>query len=121
MNENSRFIAEKIRSEYIEKETGKVQELKALDKKVKLPVNIFSYVFGSIGAVVMGTGMSLVMTDIGAKLGLVGSTMATGVVIGVIGLAMALANYPIHKKLMKSRREGFATQILELSDSIINE
>ena len=121
MNGNCKFIAEKIRSEYVEKETGKVQELKALDKKVKMPVNVFSYVFGSIGAVVMGTGMSVVMTDIGAKIGLVGSTVAAGVVIGVVGLAMSLANYPIYKKLMKSRREKYSSKIIELSDSIINE
>lgn len=117
---DGRFTAEKIRSEYISKEPTKVQELKELDKKVKNPVNIFSYVYGSVSAIVMGSGMSLVMTDIGAKLGM-GDTMIPGIIIGVVGLGLALLTYPIYKKLLSSRRKKYADQIIAISESIINE
>ncbi len=117
---NSKFTAEKIRSEYLAKESTKVERLKELDKKVKKPINIFSYALGSLFAIVMGSGMSLVMTEIGATLGIT-ATLPVGIVIGVIGLVGAIANYPLHKKLMSARRKKYADEVIALSESIINE
>ena len=48
------FLVQKIRSQYTEKEQTDLDELKALDKKVKKPADVFAYVFGSIAAIVMG-------------------------------------------------------------------
>ena len=121
MNKNdTQFIAQKIRTQYTEKQYTELDELRALDTKVKRPVNVFSYVFGSISAVVMGAGMSLTMTDIGAILGL-SSTMTLGIVIGVIGLALTLVNYPLHKKMMDSRKKKYSRKILELSEKIMSK
>jgi len=121
MNKNDQeFLVQKIRSQYTEKESTKLDELKELDKKVKAPVNAFAYVFGSIGAIIMGSGMSLVMTDLGDKLGM-GDAMIPGVVIGVIGLVLALVNYPMYKKMLSSRKEKFAEQIIKLSDKLMEE
>ena len=64
------FMVEKIRTQYTEKENTQLDELKRLDAKVKRPVNTFAYVFGSVSAIIMGCGMSLVMTDIGQKIGM---------------------------------------------------
>ena len=119
MNANDQeFLARKIRSEYTEKEGGAADELKALDKKVKRPANIFGYDFGSIGAIVMGAGMSLVMTDLGATLG-IESTMTVGVIVGAVGLVMTVINYPIFKSILGARKKKFAGEIIELSDKII--
>ena len=64
MNRNDQeFLVQKIRTQYTEKEHTGLDELKELDTKVKRPANVFAYIFGSIGAVVMGSGMSLVMTE----------------------------------------------------------
>ena len=93
--------------------------LKALDTKVKKPANVFGYIFGSVSAVIMGAGMSLVMTDIGTTIGLV-SAMIPGIVIGVVGLGMALSTYPIYKKILSSRKKKYAHEILELSERIMN-
>lgn len=119
-NNDQKFLAQRIRAQYTEKQFTELDELRALDAKVKRPAEIFAYAFGSVGAVVMGAGMSLVMTDIGEKLGM-GNTMAAGIVIGVIGLAMAVANFPIFKRIMNSRREKYSKQILALSDKIIEK
>lgn len=105
---------EKIREQYMEKEPTRLDEVKALDAKVKRPANIFGYVFGSLGAIVMGGGMSLIMTDIGESFGME-NTMTPGIVIGVIGMIMAIINYPIYKGMLSSRRKKYAEQILELS------
>ena len=63
--------------------------------------------------------MSLVMTDLGATLG-IGNALAVGTVIGVIGMAMAIACYPIYKRILKGRKKKHAAQILELSEKIIS-
>lgn len=121
MNRNDQqFIAQKIRSQYTEKRYTELDALRTLDAKVKRPANILAYVLGSIGAVVMGAGMSLVMTDIGATLGMT-STMVPGIVIGVVGMAIAIANYPIYKLVLGSRRKKYSAEILKLSESILNK
>lgn len=121
MNNNSQnYMVEKIRTQYMEKESTELDALRKLDAKVKRPANIFAYVFGSLGAVVMGSGMSLVMTDIGMKIGMT-ETMVPGIVIGVIGMVMVLANYPIYKKILGSRRKKYADEIIKLSDKITNQ
>ena len=97
------FIVQKIRTQYIEKQHTELDELKALDAMVKKPANVFAYVYGAVGAIVMGAGMSLVMTDIGTLVGL-SDTMVPGIVVGVLGLGMALTTYPIHKKILNSRK-----------------
>lgn len=91
-----------IRNKYLPREESKLDALRALDAKVKRPANLFAYVFGAFSAIVMGAGMSLVMTDIGAVLGLQ-NTMVIGICTGVLGLAMALLTYPIYKAILKRR------------------
>jgi len=111
---------QEIRNRYTAKERTKLDELKELDRKVKKPANIFSYIFGIIGAIIMGSGMSLVMTDIGAQIGMK-STMLYGIIIGVIGMVIAVINYPIHKNILNSRRRKYADRIIALSDEIITK
>ena len=114
---DTEFVVEKIRSQYTQTQHTELDELKALDAKVKKPANVFGYTYGSIGAIVMGAGMSLVMTDIGALLGMA-ETLVPGIAVGLVGMAMALSTYPIYKKILNSRKKKYAAQILELSDRI---
>lgn len=119
MNRNDQeYLVQKIRTQYTEKEHTGLDALRELDAKVKRPANVFSYIFGGIGAIIMGCGMSLVMTDIGTTLG-ISNTMAPGVIIGVVGLFMAIINYPIYKRLLNSRRSKYADKIMKLSDKIM--
>lgn len=119
MNRNDQeFLVQKIRTQYTEKEHTQVDALKELDAKVKRPANVFAYIFGSISAIIMGSGMSLVMTDIGSVIG-VEEAMVLGIIIGIVGMLMAIINYPIHKRILTSRRKKYADQILKLSDKIM--
>ena len=111
------FMVEKIRSQYTEQHT-ELDELKALDAKVKKPAKLFGFTYGSIGAVVMGAGMSLVMTDIGAMIGLT-ATMVPGIVTGIAGMGMVLTTYPVYKKILNSRKKKYAHQVLELSERVM--
>ena len=120
MNKNDQqFIAQRIRAQYVEKEPSELDTLRTLDSKVKRPASVFAYIFGSISAIIMGSGMSLVMTDIGAMLGIT-STMIPGIAIGVIGMAMALINYPIYKGILNARKKKYGAEILNLSEKIMN-
>ena len=119
MNKNDQeFLIQKIRTQYTEKEHTRLDELKALDCKVKKPANVFAYTFGSVSAIIMGAGMSLVMTDIGAMLGMA-ETMLPGIAIGIVGLALAILNYPIYKGILSSRRKKYADRIIALSDALM--
>jgi hypothetical protein len=123
MNRNdTEFMVQKIRTQYMEKNSSEknLDLLRELDAEVKRPANVFGYVFGSISAIIMGSGMSLVMTDIGQQLG-ISNTMPLGIIIGVVGMLMAIATYPIYKNILASRKEKYADRILELSEKIMNE
>ena len=106
----------KIKGQYVANEGAKtkMEELKALHKKVKLPARIFGYVFGTIGTLVLGTGMCLAME-------VIGDLMALGIVVGVVGIGLVSLTYPIYKKMLKSRKNKYAKQIIGLSDSLLNE
>lgn len=119
MNKNDQaFLVQKIRTQYTEKEHTCLDELKELDTKVKRPASVFAYIFGSISAIIMGSGMSLVMTDISKTIG-IENPMLYGIIIGVIGMFMAIINYPIYKGILGSRRRKYADKIIALSDKIM--
>lgn len=122
MNKNDQaFIVQKIRTQYMEKDSTQkeLDLLRELDSEVKRPANVFGYVFGGVGAVIMGAGMSLVMTDIGTQLG-IGNSMPIGIAVGIAGMLMALINYPIYKNILESRKKKYADRILALSEKIMN-
>lgn len=123
MNRNdASFIAQKIRAQYMEKDAaqGELEKLRELDVKAKRPARIFGWVFGSIGAIVMGAGMSLIMTDIGATIG-ISEPMTAGIAVGIIGMLMAIANYPIYKAILSSGMKKYSGSILALSEKLVRE
>ena len=121
MNKNDQqFMAQRIRAQYMEKQASELDELRKLDAKVKRPANVFAYTFGSISALIMGSGMSLVMTNIGLVVG-IQNALVIGIVIGVVGLGMSLLTYPIYKGILNSRRKKHSAEVLKLSEKILNK
>ena len=120
MNRNDKeYLVQKIRTRYTEKEHSQLDELRALDRKVTRPPTVFSYVFGSLGAIVMGAGMSLVMTDLGTMLS-PADPMPIGIAVGLVGLAIVSANYPLYRSLLEGRRAKYAKEVIALSEKIVN-
>lgn len=118
MNKNDQeFLVQKIRTQYIEKTHTELDELKALDTKVKRPANVFAGIFGTVSALVMGSGMSMTMTDVG-QVPNIPNPMVVGIIIGLVGMGMAVLTYPIYKRILNSRRKKYASQIMNLSDRI---
>ena len=102
---------EAIRKKYEDPKTYKFEQLKALDKQADKRGMITSLVLGIVGALILGTGMSIVME---------GSTafMVLGIIIGVVGIVVLSAAYPLYKKIVKEDRAKVADQILTLSKEI---
>ncbi len=119
-SDDQNFIIQNIRSKYQKEEATKLDSLKQLDQKVQRPANLFAYIFGSVAALVMGSGMSLVMTDISAMLD-IPNPMVLGIIIGIIGLLMLIVNYPIYKGILGARRKKYANQILALSEQLMKD
>ena len=51
----------------------------------------------------------------------IGNSMAFGIGIGLVGIALTLTTYPLFKAILKSRKNKYAKQIFELSDSLLNK
>ncbi len=113
-----KIYAESIVNEYSVKDTSKVVALKKLDKKAKLPSDIFAYTFGVIMALVLGVGMCLAMEVIGSA---TTGTFILGIVIGLIGIAGCSVNYPIYKVLRQKGKDKYAGDIMILAKEIAEQ
>lgn len=111
------YLARKIRAQYTQRQRTELDELKALDHRVKAPANGFAYAFGTAAALVLGAGMSLMMTDIGGIIDLT-DPMIPGLVMGIAGIFMAAVNYPIYRRILNGRRKKYARQVITLSDRL---
>ena len=110
----------RIRQKYMVQEEDGMTRLRKLDAKVNSKATMMSLVLGIIGALVMGTGMSLIMTDLSEIFGMtVMEGMLIGVVVGLIGMTLVALAYPIYKKVLKSQREKIAPEIFRLSEELL--
>ena len=111
-----------IRKKYIveEQTEDKMAQLRRLDASVTQNATIVSLVFGIIGALSLGIGMSLVMTDIGKIIGLVGGrAMLMGILIGIVGIVLVCVAYPIYNRMVQKERERIAPEIIRLTDELM--
>ena len=60
---------EEIRKKYLPKEEDKMEQLRRLHALPTMKAQTVSLVLGILGALILGTGMSLCMTELGAALG----------------------------------------------------
>ena len=109
-----------IRKKYAASEEAedKMTQLRRLDANVYSKASAASLAVGIVGALIMGIGMSLVMTDIGAVLGTV-LAMIIGIIIGVVGIFLVCLAYPIYNRTLKKEREKIAPEILRLTDELM--
>lgn len=114
---NERNYVEKIKKEYSVKEVTKLDELRELDRKVKKSPLVFAYVYGSISALVFGTGMCFAMKVIGGT----ALWMILGIVIGLVGALLMSLTYKIYSAMINSRKKKYSKEILALSNELLNE
>ena len=108
---------ENIRKKYLPKEEDKMEQLRKLHAIPTQKAQAASLAVGIIGALIMGTGMSLAMTDIGAVLGSL--AMVLGIAVGLVGMVLVALAYPLYNRVLKKQREKIAPEILRLSDELL--
>lgn len=108
---------EAIRKKYLPKEADKMEQLRKLHAIPTRKAQSASLAVGIIGALIMGTGMSLAMTDIGAVLG--SFAMVIGIIVGIVGMVLVALAYPIYNRVLKKQRVKIAPEILRLSDELL--
>lgn len=111
---------QRIRQKYQPKEENKMEKLRRLDASVTSKATVVSLVLGIMGALVLGSGMSLIMTNIGSIIGLQGAfAMVIGIGIGLIGIFSLVCAYPVYMHIVKKERERIAPEILRLTDELM--
>ena len=109
-----------IRKKYVAPEEDKMEQLRRLDRGVSKKASVKALSVGITGALVMGLGMSLAMTELGQAWGLTDAVaMALGIVVGIIGMALASVAYPVYNKTLRSERERIAPEIIRLTDELL--
>lgn len=108
---------ENIRKKYLPKEEDRMEQLRKLHAIPTQKAQTASIVLGTIGSLVMGTGMSFTMTDIGTALGSL--AMIIGIVVGIVGMVLVALAYPVYNRVLKKQREKIAPEILRLSDELL--
>ena len=110
-----KISAEAIANDYAPKDTSKVVALRKLDWKAKRSATLFAYGFGIGMALVLGLGMCLSMQVIGD-----GSLLMTGggILLGILGIVGVGLNYPVYKKLLRTGKEKYAFEIMQLAREI---
>lgn len=109
-----KIIAEAIAKDYAPKDNSKIIALKKLDNKAKLPATIFTYSFGIISSLTVGTGMCLSMQVLGSSM----ASMILGIIIGIIGFIGCGINYPIYERMLEKGKSKYAYEIVELARQI---
>ena len=111
----------KIRQKYQPQEEDKMERLRKLDASVTQKATAVSISIGIIGSLIMGTGMSLIMTNLGESIGLYGMTgMIVAIIVGMIGMVFIGCAYPVYNRVIKKEREKIAPEILRLTDELIH-
>ena len=98
----------------------KMTRLRRLDASVTNTAQAVALVFGVIGTLILGFGMSLVMTELAESLGISGdAAMVIGIVVGIVGGILASLAYPIYNAIVKAKRKKLAPEIIRLTDELM--
>lgn len=107
----------RIRQKYTAPEEDKMEELRRLDRGAAQKAQACSIALGVLGALIMGTGMSIAMTDLTGFLG--GTAMFIGIPVGVVGMVLAALAYPVYQHILKKERQRIAPAILRLTEELM--
>ena len=98
----------------------KMARLRRLDASVTNTAQAVALVFGVIGTLILGFGMSLVMTELAESLGISGDVaIVIGIIVGIVGGILASLAYPIYNAIVKAKRKKLAPEIIRLTDELM--
>lgn len=98
----------------------KMARLRKLDASVTGRARVIAITLGVIGVLILGFGMSLIMTDFAAILGSYrDKAMIIGIAVGIVGAIIVSLAYPVYNVIVKARRKKIAPEIIRLTDELI--
>ena len=110
----------RIRQKYQIQEEDGINRLRRLDAEVTSKATAIALSIGIVGTLIMGTGMSLILSELSSLLGVAELTgMVVGIITGVLGIIMVVLAYPVYNKVIKKEREKIAPEILRLSAELM--
>lgn len=110
----------RIRQKYQSQEEDGMTRLRKLDASATSKATVIALVLGIAGALILGMGMSLIMTDLPEVLRMTGITnMIVGIIAGVLGIILAALAYPVYCRVLKREREKIAPEILRLTNELM--
>lgn len=108
---------EQIRKKYMSREESKLDRLRKLDRSVTQKAQAWAIALGVMGTLILGTGMSLFMTELGASLGEL--SMLIGISVGIVGMVLVALAYPVYNRVLKTQREKIAPEVLRLTEELM--
>ncbi len=98
----------------------KMARLYRLDASTTKSARVVAIVLGVLGALILGFGMSLCMTELSNILGAYSDmSMVIGIAIGLIGGVLVSVAYPTYNAIVRSRRRKIAPEIIRLTDELM--
>ena len=99
---------------------SKLDRVRRLDKSVVTSAQAASVTVGTVGALILGSGMSLYMTELSEILS-IGNKLALilCIILGLIGGVLIAFAYPIYNAIVRFKRKKLAPEILRLTDELM--
>ena len=114
LQEELKDIKKKYAGQPEDQQENQLELLRKLDKSSTRKSTIVSIVMGAAGCLTMGIGMCCTMVWAAAM-------FIPGIIIGVIGIAMMAAAYPVYVRITKRERARIAPQVLDIIEKLSNE
>ena len=108
---------EAIRKKYLPPEENKMEQLRKLDRSATGKAQAWAIALGVIGTLILGTGMSLCMTELSGFLG--GTAMFVGIPVGLVGIVLVALAYPVYNRILKNERQRIAPEVLRLTEELL--
>lgn len=110
----------RIRDKYTpqKSELSKLEQLRRLDESVTQKATAYALILGILGALILGSGMSLILTDLGSFMGTAAS-LIIGILLGLLGMVPIALAYPVYLRTVEKERARVAPEILRLTDELM--
>lgn len=114
LQEELKDIKKKYAGQPEDQQENQLELLRKLDKSSTRKSTIVSIVMGAAGCLIMGIGMCCTMVWAAAM-------FLPGIIIGVAGIAMMAAAYPVYVRITKRERARIAPQVLDIIEKLSKE
>lgn len=102
----------RIRQKYAPPQEDKMEQIRRLDRSVYERGTVASIITGVSGTLLLGIGMCCAMVWQGVW-------FIPGVIIGLAGIAVLAAAYPVYNRVIRKAREKIAPEIIRLTDDLL--